>query len=407
MQSPLRFKLKSFKQCFPFLICLLSPILLKSQLNVGNLLTNLGTMEIPFRDADKEIKVQAQIKGRPCQFILDTGAPVFISEALQSEYKFPVVFEANVNDASGKKDKTIIVQIDTLTVGPFVYTDLLALVLHVEVMNQGCNSIEGNFGSTALRFLKVQFDLKNEKMILSTDEKALSSVSASDYQPAFINGQSDFIFPIYLNADQIDTIHFDSGDGSFLEMNPVSLEALTSHYPSQVMRQGTGITSMGSLGPPDPSLQRILVTPVKIHDISFPRAVIHSTQAGRSRLGRQLLNYGILTMDYPNSRYALKPYDHPIEKEVVDFGFQALVNKSSIQVGIVWQDSKACHKGLKFGDKIININGVNFETLDPCVLSETLNTQLKSKKINITCVNHQLQEKKYHLKKRVLTEASR
>ena len=162
-------------------------------MNAGKLLTKNKFYQVKYSETDKVITIDVGLKGARNKFMLDSGAPVFISDSIQALYNFPVILKAELGDASDKKGEVLIVEIDTLLVGPFIFVKLPALVLNYKNSPLQCVEFVGNFGSNALRFLVVQIDLKNEEVTL-TDNLKLLKAKPANWQPAMINGQSDFFF---------------------------------------------------------------------------------------------------------------------------------------------------------------------------------------------------------------------
>lgn len=62
-----------------------------AQMNQGKMLTKNNYFEIPFTETRTEIHTKANLKGDDLDFMLDTGAPTFISTELQEKYNFPSV----------------------------------------------------------------------------------------------------------------------------------------------------------------------------------------------------------------------------------------------------------------------------------------------------------------------------
>lgn len=94
-----------------------------AQLPPGQMQSKNMMMELPLIGTQREILVKAKLKGEEFTFLLDTGAPFFISNAIQDKYNFPVLFKANLSDASGKKDETVLVRVDSLAIGPYLYVN--------------------------------------------------------------------------------------------------------------------------------------------------------------------------------------------------------------------------------------------------------------------------------------------
>lgn len=354
------------KSIIIFIVVCAVPAILKAQLNVGNLITKNKCLELPLPNIEKEILLTATIKGDEYTFLLDTGAPFFISDSLQKLYKFPVVYQAKLNDATGKVEETIIVKVDTLKIGPFVYTDLLALVLNMSNTAHQCDVFVGNFGSNLLRFLIVQFDAQKKKLILTDNGKLLKRKITAPFSPAVLNEQSDFLFPVTFNNTIVDSMHFDSGDGKLYEISEKPLQQLIAAYPWQVIRKGVGVTGMGSLGIPSNSPQLILVSKIGFNTSIINNAAIKNTTASRSRMGRYLFNYGILTLDYVNRRYAFEKYRQPVLPPQYDYGFVVITNGKKVIAGTVWNGSEAERKGMKSGCEIVAMDGIKFSELSLC-----------------------------------------
>jgi Aspartyl protease len=379
-----------------------TPALLKAQLNVGNLITKNKYIELPLLNVEKEISLTATIKGNDHTFLLDTGAPFFISDSLQRLYKFPVVYQAKLSDASGKEGETIIVKVDTLKVGPFVYTDLLALVLNMSNSTHHCDVFMGNFGSNLLRFLVVQFDAKKNKLILTDNDKLLKRKIPVPFSPAVLNEQSDFIFPVTINNYIVDSMHFDSGDGKLYEITEKPLQQLIGKFPNQVVRKGNGVTSVGSLGIPNNSPQIKLVSQISFNKAVINNAVVNSTTASRSRMGRYLFNYGILTLDYINKQYAFEKYKKPKLPPQYDFGFSIITNGKKVIAGTVWNGSEAEKKGMKSGCEIVSIDGVKFSDLPLCDIEPEAKKHRTYSMIEVVFVDEKENENKIKLTKQYL-----
>lgn len=358
-----------------------------AQLNAGNLITKDTHYEIPLHHIEKEILLTAKLKGEEFTFLLDTGAPFFISDAIQKKFNFPVIYEVKLNDASGKEDKTVIVQIDTVSIGPFVFTNTWAVVLNMNNEAHQCHEFAGNFGSNLLQFLIVQFDLQKGKVLLSDNEKFIEKNTAP-FSPAALSGQSDFTFPVRVSRNIADTILFDSGDGALYEITDEALQKIINKNANEIIRKGRGVTSMGSLGIPESTDQYTVKTQISFGNTTVNDGIANNTGAGQSRLGRYLLHYGALTLNYINKQYSFKQYVNPALPEKQDFGFQIITNGKKIIAGTVWEESEAEKAGMKSGDEIISVDEVMFAELPLCDIEPAYKRVSERKEIKIQFINN-------------------
>lgn len=378
------------------------PILSHAQMNAGaKLLSKNNYYEIPYQNSDSVILTHVQLKGSSHLFMLDSGAPVFISDSLQRLYNFPVIHETTVRDATGKTEPIKIIRIDTLKLGPFVVSDLLALVLNMKSSAHQCDAFVGNFGSNAMQFLVIEFDLRKGKIALTDNPVLLQNKDTTGFHSAMLNSQSDILFPVKVNDGFTDTVQFDTGDGYLYHISEKAMVALSALYPGQVVRRGIGVTAIGSLGIPENSKQMALkANKLLIANSTIAPATLFQTSAPRSRIGRYLLNYGVLRLDYINSRYAFTSYKNPVLPGKYDFGFTPVINGRKVIAGTVWQGSEAENNGMKSGNEILAIDDFYFSTLSLCDVEPKAKDYLSKNTIRILFKNNNGQTKRITLDKK-------
>lgn len=355
-----------------FLAFALIPIVGFAQFPSGKLVTKNKYFELPLVNIEDEILVKANLRGEEFTFMLDTGAPLFISTELQKKFNFPVLFRADLKDASGKAGETIVVSIDSITIGPFSFKDVWAIVIDFGNDAHQCHKFVGNVGSNLLSFLTLQFDLQEGKVNITDNIKLLKHKPAVPYSQADLSGQSNFVFPITIAKNIIDTVLFDSGDGALYEISGRALNRLIEMDSSHILRRGFGATSMGSLGMPDQTNQYLVQTNVRINNSDIQNVIANNTSASQSRIGRFLFHYGVVTLDYVKRRYAFEKYKTPVLPLRDEFGFVPILDGHKLMAGNVWENTEAAKKGMVSGCEILAINEVRFSDLSLCDIMPTL-----------------------------------
>jgi hypothetical protein len=283
---------------------LLFPIMAFAQnMNQGEMLSKHAFYQIPLTQTKNGIHEMVTIRGQKFNFIFDTGAPLCISKTLQEKYKFPVIDTAQLSDSNNKHDTTFIVQVDTISFGGMVFVNIPAVVLDFGNSPIKDQSIQGLLGSNVVRFLAVKFDLKNKLITFTNDNSKLDLETHSD-SPLIIDKQSDAYMVIKLNNTFTDTAHFDSGMGGLYHMNLTTSEKYINSFTKKViLKSKTKHAQRGMLGDGVPEEQlKLKVQQMYIGRVTLENKKILTTPA-KSRIGRELLNYGILVLDYKNSRY--------------------------------------------------------------------------------------------------------
>lgn len=349
-----------------------------AQMNAGHLLPSASSVQFQFTSTSIAIHAEVVFSERVHEFIFDTGAPTFISEALQEKYRFPVIQQVNVSDASGLTDSTAIVNIDTMRCGDLVFVDIPALVLDLGPMGAACTGVEGNLGSNAARFLLVDFDLSHKSVTLSP---AVAD-PVTRYDPVRINGQSDVFFPLLLNGQFVDSAHFDSGSGGTVELAPAVAKTFAASYPAEVVGHGQGITSFGTFGP-GPAVDQWKLKP---GSTTLLGATIRNAPASLatnevSRVGRGILRYGRLLINYPAAQARFEAFDTPIGKSVHDFGFDPIVHAGQVTIGTVWEGGPAQRAGIKSGDRVLAVQHKLVAEMDECSMEQALREAMRARKL--------------------------
>jgi hypothetical protein len=74
-------------------------------LNQGKIKQKHYFQEIPYQKIEEWLLVPVTINGKVYKFILDTGAPLAISDKLYKELNLRIIGQINTNDAAGKNKK--------------------------------------------------------------------------------------------------------------------------------------------------------------------------------------------------------------------------------------------------------------------------------------------------------------
>lgn len=337
-------------------------------MNRGDLIIKNGYFEIPFTETQKEMRLKASIKGEEFEFMLDSGAPVFISKEMQKKFQFPYIMRAKAKDASGQMIRTDIVRIDTIKFGPFIFTDIPALVLDITNSPIECFHLAGNIGSNVLRHLVVQFDLENKRIALADNPQLLKNYF-SPVSRMTIDAQSNVFFPVKIDDEMSDTAHFDSGDGQLYEVSKKKAESYAAAHPADIVRKGYGTLSMG-IGGLAPSFRQYVFAPgsIQLGNGKMTGGSIVIAGNDMSRMGRELLRYGILQLNYKDSTFAFKTYGS-YAANGYDYGFKMLPDDDEVVVSCVWENGQAEQAGMVEGDHVLKINDADFTKMSKCEVS--------------------------------------
>ena len=147
--------------------------------------------------------------------------------------------------------------------------------------------------------------------------------------------------------------------------------------------KGFGVSGQGILGDAMAETVYLIHADFKLGIIKIEQAQI-GTAPTVSRIGRELLNYGTLTIDYINSQYYFEKYPKRLNKPRPNFGFDIITEKNKVTVGVVWENTRAQKMGLTSGLEILSINDKSFENKTSCEIEKILLVEFSKKKLEIT-----------------------
>ncbi|QQR88330.1 MAG: aspartyl protease family protein [Flavobacteriales bacterium] len=358
--------------------CFSKPVF--AQFSAGHVM-GIGSHCVGYSDIGTPIALDVVVGERSAKFMMDSGAPMFISQALQEESGFPELQKAVAVDGSGLTDTILIVLVDTLHVGPLQFIGLPCLVLNVERTGLGCHGIEGNLGSNALRFLEVDMDPGAGRVCIA-NPGAVVDADGQEGHRIRLDDQFDAWLPLVYNGEFLDSAHFDSGASATLEMSRAAMQGFLGKYPTDLVDSGLGVVSYGVHGPAPPS-EQLIAAPRTVMiagaEVARPRTII--TEDGRSRIGRGILAFGRVRINYPAQRIRFTPYPRRILQEQADYGVHLIIDGPNVHVGTVWRNTEAEQAGIKYGDRVLRVGDVDLATVLECDLERVLRQLLGTKRI--------------------------
>lgn len=358
----------------------------ESIINQGKLLSQNITHKIKYADTEKEIDDNVLLKNDVYKFIFDTGAPLSISKEIQAKNNYKIIHKVPIFDATDRKDTVIIVELDTFTLGQIKIVKIPALVIDFKNSPIGCQGIEGIIGSNVARFFVVKFDIKHKSVSLTNDRDMINQIGMVYPKPVFLDYQSNAFFEVDFGDNFKDTVHFDSGKNSFYDMNYGTAKKLIKRQ-NHSYSYGKGSAGQGIFGTGIVEDLLRINSSITISNTPISQVIIESTQA-KSRLGREVLNYGVLTIDYINSMYSFVKYPLVTFTPKAFFGFELISENNKLMASVVWENTPVARKGLYSGAEILSINGRRFSSLNQCEIHEVIHNELRKKYLWIEFSNN-------------------
>lgn len=354
-------------------------------LNVGEIKEKEYYKAFDFENIKGKIIIDVKINNQIKKFILDTGAPLSISEKLSAEMQNKSVKSILVGDANSKEGQIEVVEIPEFSIDGLTFINSYALKISDMALFE-CFNVDGIIGSNSLRNSVVDFDFKTNKITLTNDVKKLGFSSKVKSNKLFKDFQSTPVIDVkmklgYLNFHE--ELIFDSGDDSFYNLSKNSYyqlidlinqkkmpKELQNMAPSEllgVVASSNGSFSLSLFGNDNNNIYyKFKIQDFVLGNTSFDNIVTTSTYGNSSRIGSEILKYGKLTLDYKKEKYYYQAYDNLEKIDVNDKirSFFPTYDNNKFVIGIIWNE-KVKDK-MKVGDEILSINSIDFAKLSKC-----------------------------------------
>jgi hypothetical protein len=284
-------------------------IVTAQNMNHGEMLTKEAFYQTAYMDTKVGTNENVTIKGETYKFILDTGAPLCISTSIQDKYRFSVIDTTIVHDSNNQTGSSLIVMVDTLSFGGIMFSNIPAVVLDFKNSPVGENKVEGLLGSNVMRFLTIQFDIRHGLITFTNNNSRLPVLLHNGF--AFTTGeQSDAYISLKLYNGFSDSAHFDSGMRDLYQMNlDAAKKYIVSQQPAKViLRKKLQKTNLGIFGDSKPDKHMKLRTDIFCIGVFILKNINFITTPAKSRIGRELLKYGVFTLDYPSKIFYFEQY---------------------------------------------------------------------------------------------------
>jgi hypothetical protein len=334
---------------------------------------NLGQAEqagyytkIPYRNVNGKIVIEVLLNGKIRKFIVDTSAPLTISEDLFDESKFSVLRNVNIRDANGVKDSVKVASVSGISIGGVVFNNIPAVVKKTALLS--CMGVDGLIGSNLLRNSIIQFN-SPEKTIILTDSysenpnlsRGLSTQMELDPQ------QSLPIITVYPSNEEKMASHvllFDTGDDNLYTVSIRNYkffeENIAGLFDKYAEAEGAYALSLNetTFGQQHYLLR---VPGLSVNGICLKNVMAYTTHDENSRIGSPILDHGTVTLDYIDKTFIFSPV---VSVSSRIWTISPMLKDGKLVVGAIWD--KSLQDKVNVGDKILKIADIDYTSFDTC-----------------------------------------
>ncbi len=339
--------------------------------NQGTIKNEEYFTELQFEYINGKIILPVKINNKTYKFLLDTGAPNCLTKNLNTALNLEIIQKISVSDANKNKSIMNVVKIPELEIGNIIFLNSVALSSNDDKnLVFDCFSIDGFIGSNMLRNSIIQIDTKNKILRITNNKEKLNFNKKSGIKLSLIGNQSSPY--IWLNMKDKKTakeqVLLDTGMKGFYDISNRNYNLLKKENIIKIINIGNGTKDISLFGNSNMNEQlRLLIPEINISNSIFYNISTTTTNDSNSRIGVDLFEYGVGTIDFINKKFYFDNFnENSIDLKEKLIGFSPTIIENKLSIGIVWDEN--LKDKMHTGDEIIELNGTNYEKYNICDL---------------------------------------
>jgi predicted aspartyl protease len=337
-----------------FILLIVSCSGLSKIFNNGTI-TNIDYKEvIPFNYDYNYAIIEVKIHSRTYNFLVDTGAPTVISNAIYEDLKIETMDYIAVEDSQGQINSQKVVVVPEIKLGNLTYHNTGAVVADLRnVFEYDCIGIDGIIGSNQMAKSHWKFDYQNHEITI-TDQLAhydlttytdtlsfLVSNSKTPYVRGHVNGL-EFLF-IY-----------DTGFSGHIDIDRELAEFKEADGFTKYGNSGIGLYGVLDAT----TIRTIKTDSLRIGSIEMGAQVVDLDFG--NLIGNKFMNKHDIVMDWTSQKIYLKKLKEFEKTELNSFGFKFRIKENKAQVtGLIEEFPIDLH----LGDVLLSINDFDFKNI--------------------------------------------
>ena len=351
--------------------------------------------EIPYETIRNKIIIQADVEGIKGKYLFDTGAPVCITHSRMKKGTEKKAIRQAVKDAHNNDAVYQRVTLESVQLGSIGFGKVQALVFD-EGNPLEYFGIDGIIGSSLFPDIVVRLDPRRKILVLASDtgRMKLNPQHATDMEKDQQN--IPYIIIDFKNGLK-EEVMFDTGTSAFYEMSKPIYHYLDTAQGIVTRSKGFGASGMGVNGMEKAEDKyRVQINHLHIGAGKFKNVVTETVNAFSSRIGTGLLEYGSVTLDFPENKFYFTPDDTTaVDLNHKDWNVNVIVSGDSLIAGCIWQSMEG---RLQAGEKVVAINGKRYDKVDPGKALTSL-VWMEGEEAEITVIDKEGREKTVMIRK--------
>jgi hypothetical protein len=266
---------------------------------------------IPFEIVYDKFIFQAKIDGKPLRLILDTGGINALVADSAEYFGFTAISTQRIADANDAVMLTQMGSVQNFRIGRYMNwsTGRMTLIPNHQFLRD--LGVAGTVGGEFFAQVCLTIDKRNRHFIISAPFRP-SGISRSDGTPMEMGSTFHAVVPVSFGGEEINVL-FDTGKSGFLNMSAADFERLNRAGSAEKEYIGSGILFVGATGFDNAISDEIIKALVPEITLPGGKQLLNVgttvSQTTTTIFGQQLLDFGVMMLDYPRGLFYFFPYE--------------------------------------------------------------------------------------------------
>lgn len=337
---------------------------------------------IHFHTLSGDITVTVEINGKTFTFIFDTGAPTVISDDLAKELNLAKGKTFQIGDGTGQTKPIDGYTIKEMKVGSVTFENTGCLVNNLDNINKiACTKIDGILGVNLMHECYWKINMRDSTINLSSNLPPLPA----GVTPMTFN--EDFTGSPYFQLQYGDStmpVELDYGSNSCLTITDTSVA--NRKKQSHPFAVGYGTTAFTFMQGMQGREYMGIADSIKINGIVFRNKLVNlSAQRRVSDVGAAFMKNYETIIDWKQHQIYMNPLSNEIDTSISrSFGLKFVPDSGKLRVVFLWTTSQAEKDGIRIGDVITSVNGINTVDITKDKYCEIVNKMKQSNTLNLS-----------------------
>lgn len=352
------------------IILLLAPFFSLAQqhfsMNQGGTSQDGYFTQLPYVNVRGKLIVKVEINGKTYRFIVDTGAPTMITKALFNALKPDLLHKIPVADANGAQDSLTVVSLKNISIGSVIFNYIPTLVAKDSFIFD-CHRVDGFIGSNLLRNSIFHISSRENKITITDQVEKLKLDQKQGSDLILDRAQSSAYLQVKLKGGKTGTarVLVDLGMEGLFDLALKHYKVFEKENIFSQLGKSTGSSTFGLHGlGRDTLAYRLRLPELQVNGAKLKNISVNTTTSENSRIGSELIAYGVVTIDYKNKKFYFEPYAADVDVSQQAFPVSISFKDHKAVVGIIWDESL---KGkIAVNDQVIAVDDKDYTQITLC-----------------------------------------